>query len=164
MRAAHRFYIERDGSSFNMPNVYRFPKKKFLRYAQIWSFATASFQLLIQGYIAVVPLLISYILVTNIMFMIGFTYANFIGSIFRLGVTLFYQCIFYLCNGITNMISVYIYTSITFIWIMYGFVWSTFLRVSFGIHWFCNLWNLMHGFWLVKLICNIYINGLLKTN
>ena len=121
MRAGHRFYIERDGSLFNMPNVHRFPEK-FLRYAHIWSFTTASFQLLTQGYIAVVPLLISYILVTNIMFMSGFIYANRIGSIFRLGVTLFYQCIFYLCNGITNMISVYIYTSITFIWTMYGFL------------------------------------------
>ena len=146
-----------------MPNVHRIPEKKFLRYAHIWSFTTASFQLLIQGYIAVVPLLISYILVTNIMFMSGFIYANCIGSIFRLGVTLFYPCIFYLCNGIMNMISVYIYTSITFIWTMYGFLWSIFLSVSFGIHCFCNLWNFNAWFLDCQLICNTYINKLLKN-
>ena len=39
------------------------------------------------------------------MFNTGFFYANRINSIFRLDLTLFYQCIFYLFNGIMNMIT-----------------------------------------------------------
>ena len=68
MRVGHRFYIERDGSLFNMPNVHRFPRKNFFALFTHLKLHYGVIQLLIQRHTAVVPLAILYTLATNIMF------------------------------------------------------------------------------------------------
>ena len=84
VRAGHRFYIERDGTYFNMLNVHRFPKKKFLRYDTYLKLRYGIIPVVLQERIAVVPLLIFHILITIIMFNTSYFYANGRNFIFRL--------------------------------------------------------------------------------
>ena len=67
MRAGHRFYIERDGSYFNTLNVHRSPEK-FLCYAYVLSFTKVLSPFVKYRSNAVVPLMILYTFLTDIMF------------------------------------------------------------------------------------------------
>ena len=121
------FISHGDGSSFNMLYVHRIPEKK-IAYFYILEASPRPFSIVITMiYIAVVPLLISYILITQYPV---HTRVHLCQSYRFLCSDRLLHCFinkfFIFGNGRMNVISVYIYTSIIFAWTMYGFLSNVF--------------------------------------